>query len=232
MLRLLARAVDEASDFILLTDATPPAQNGPLIEYANTAFVLATGYAQSELLGMPCVQLLASHNDPVVAASIRANTELGLASEKELLVARKDGSAFWAEYTAKPLREDDGSFKHWIVIGRDITSRRHMHGHISALMQVLDAVDQHVEIFALDGERYALAFSNAAADRETSLLTQTVLNDELVGGETPLYRSLRNGMTVRIAQDGLEMRALDASGHFVLCIKPARVLDADSARAG
>ena len=218
-MRLLWRAMNEATDFVIITDFTAPSSGGPFIEYVNVPFLEATGYNADEIVGLPYSMLLAESNDPVVLEAIADNIEHERDSEKEVLIRRKDGSAFWVEYAGRPVRESGSGYSHWVAVGRDISMRRQTHEQMAALVQAIDAVDRHVEIYAMENGKYELAFQNAAVNSDTSEFVGTLLNDADIPGETPLRRQLKDGKNVVVTPDGLEIRPLDPQARTIMCIK-------------
>lgn len=217
--RLLARVVDEASDFVLITDFTPPSQGGPFIQYANEALLCATGYTMREIFGKPYSALIAEHNDPVLLETIISNLEAAQINEKELLLRRKDGSAFWIEFAGKPLNEDLSGARHWVCIGRDITLRRQAVEQMAMMMTALDAVSGHLEIYTLDEGEYTAAFRNHDADSDISELVDVLLNDPALRDATALRQRLRAGEKVTITADGLQIRPCDPNAETLICIK-------------
>jgi PAS domain S-box-containing protein len=210
-LGLLARVLDEAQDFILITDSTPPSRGGPFIRYANESLLRSTGYTAGELTGKPYSALLDESNDPVTMESIAQSFELQQVSEKELRLRRKDGSVFWVEFTGKPLSEEDANY--WVAVGRDITVRRRAQDEMAALLNAIDAVSDHLEIYVREDGRYVAAFQNAAYDPDASLFVETVLNEE------PLRHRLASGETITLANDGLLFRPLGQNAQTVICVR-------------
>jgi PAS domain S-box-containing protein len=217
--RLLTRVVDEASDLVLITDFTPPSQGGPFIEYANEALLRATGYTMSELSGRTYQAIISGDNDPVTMQTIQANLESAQVNEKEILLRRKDGSAFWVEFAGKPLHDDVTGCSHWVAVGRDITLRKQNVEQTLALMTALDAVSGHLEIYALDGGDYTAVFRNHDANSDISELVETLLNEPALRDATGLRRRLRNGESVTVTTDGLQIRPCGPHAETLLCIK-------------
>lgn len=215
--RLLARAAEEASDFILITDFTPPSRGGPFMRYANDSLLQATGFAMSDIVGRAYHELLHEHNDPATLASVAKNLEEGKPNEKEIRLRRKDGSAFWVEFTGRPL--DDGGSKYWVAIGRDISLRRQAQEQMATLMTAIDAVSGHLEIYALDNGEYSAIFQNAEADSDISALVETLLNEPALREATALRTRLSAGENVTVTSDGLQIRPLDKNAETLICIK-------------
>jgi len=218
-MRLLSRAINEALDFVMVTDFTPPRKGGPRIEYVSAPFLKATGYREGDLTGEPYTLLFAPQNDAKTLDAIRSNIEQGRDVEKEVMIRRNDGSTFWLEYTARPLREPSGHFSHWVFVGRDISVRRQTHEQMAALIAAIDAVDRHVEIYSMENGHYTLAFQNAAVNDDTSEFVGTLLSDADIPGDTPLREELKAGKNVIVTPDGLEIRPLDSEARTIMCIK-------------
>lgn len=217
--RLLIRVVDEASDLVLITDFTPPSQGGPFIEYANEAFLRATGYTMNELRGCAYRTIISADNDPVVLDTIAHNLEAAQVNEKEIKLCRKDGSSFWVEFAGKPLQDDRAGGMHWVAIGRDITLRRQSVEETLALMTALDAVSGHLEIYTLHGGEYTAVFRNHEADSDISELVETLLNDPALREATALRKRLSAGESVTITGDGLQIRPCDTNAETLIAIK-------------
>ncbi len=222
--RLLSRVVDEASDLVLITDFTPPSQGGPFIEYANESLLRATGYTMDDLAGRPYSTMISQHNDPVVLDTIIHNLEAARVNEKEILLRRKDGSAFWVEFTGKPLTDENTKRRHWVALGRDITLRRQAVEQMATLMTALDAVSGHLEIYTLDDGEYTAIFRNREADSDISELVETLLNEPRIREATGLRKRLSDGEHVMLTADGLQIRPCDSGAQTLVCIKqsPAR----------
>jgi len=217
--RLLSRVVDEASDFVLVTDFTPPSQGGPFIEYANQSLLHATGFTLEELAGKPYGAIIADENDPRAIETIAENLEAARVNEKEILLRRKDGTPFWVEFTGKPLRDDGSGLEHWVSVGRDITLRKQSMEQLAALMTAMDAVTGHLEIYTLDGGDYTAVFRNREADSDISELVDMLLNDPVLRDATALRQRLSAGESVTITADGLQIRPCDSNAATLVCIR-------------
>lgn len=213
-LTVLTRAVDEATDLVLVTDSEPPSRGGPYMLYANRQFLDATGYTAAEIAGQSYSLIMAENNDPATMQSIIQNLEELKDCEKEILLRRKDGSSFWVEFASRPLSfTDEGKPAHWVAVGRDITARRQTQAQMAALVNAIDASSDHLEIYVLENGAYVPAFQNAASDPDASLFAETVLNEQ------PLRERLLRGETVTLSADGLLFRPLGANAETVICVR-------------
>lgn len=215
--RLMSRAIEEALDFVLLTDASLPSAGGPYIEYANASLLHALGYTSDELIGKPYSVIFASDNDPATLESIAENLEYAKDNEKEIQLRGKNGRTFWVEFAGRPLLDESGRPSHWVAVGRDITSNRETLAQMAALLDAIDSVTDHVEIYTRENDGYALAFQNAAADSAISAATEKLLADQYV-------RERLEGGERLVEHDGIALRAL-GNGATVICVwrQPARI---------
>lgn len=104
-----------------------------VIQKCNAKFAEMLGYASAELTGQPTLTFYA---DPAewdyVGRQARTAMAQGLVFECELLVRRKDGSAFWCELRGRaidPAAVDEGSI--WVVF--DISARKEREQRIQHL---------------------------------------------------------------------------------------------------
>ena len=123
-LRLLESVVVHAKDAILITQAEPINQPGPKIVYCNPAFLAATGFDASEVIGMTPRILHCDETNRATLDVIRAALESWQPVEVELINARKDGSRFWVQLSIVPVANERGWFTHWVSVQRDITERK------------------------------------------------------------------------------------------------------------
>jgi PAS domain S-box-containing protein len=214
---LLARAMDEALDLVLITDATPPSRGGPFIQYANTAFLRTTGFELDDLFGKHYTAVFAEHNDAMTLQTIARNLEDERVNEKEIRIRRKDGTSFWVEFTGRLLRDTNASY--WVAVGRDISLRRQTHEQLAALTTAIYAVSGHLEIYTLDNGEYHVAFQNAEADSDISELVETLLNNAAVRDATGLQSRLNAGENVTVTADGLQLRPIGRNAETLIAIK-------------
>jgi PAS domain S-box-containing protein len=222
--RLMSRAIEEALDFVLLTDASLPADGGPFIEYSNASLLHALGFTADEVIGKPYSMLLAPTNDRATLDSIAENMERARDNEKEIQIRRKDGSTFWVEFTGRPLLDENGTPSHWIAVGRDITQNRATLSQTAALLKALDCVGDHVEIHTLQNGSYELVFQNSSANVSVSALIETMLADASVRAR------LQSGEIVTLGDKGVALRPLGQNADTVICVRrqARRFADASS----
>lgn len=117
----LARAVNSASDGVVITDSNKA--DNPII-YTNPAFLRITGYQLDEVVGRNCRFLQGSGTEPQAIAQIRTAVAERKELKTTLLNYRKDGQPFWNELKIAPVFSDEGDLLYFVGIQTDITERR------------------------------------------------------------------------------------------------------------
>lgn len=117
-----AVVVEAAAESILITtaDLDPP---GPSIVYVNPAFEKMTGWSRAEVLGKSPRILQGPDTDQSVSSDLRQALLCGRSWEGLAINYRKDGSAFFMEWSIVPLRDDRGEIYQYLAIQRDVTAR-------------------------------------------------------------------------------------------------------------
>ncbi|MBO1348356.1 MAG: PAS domain S-box protein [Hormoscilla sp. GUM202] len=122
-LRLLASAVHNAQDSILITN-TNLKSPGPEIVFVNPAFTRMTGYSASEAIGNTPRMLQGPDTDPKVLDRLREDLSAGRVFYGETINYRKDGTEFYNGWHIEPIYDSKGEVTHYLAIQRDITDRK------------------------------------------------------------------------------------------------------------
>jgi PAS domain S-box-containing protein len=122
--RVLAEAVHQASEAVLITEGKPIDEPGPRIAYANPAFGEMTGYDPEAIAGQTPRILQGPDTDPAVLRRLREALEAGEAIEQEAVNYRKDGSTYIVRWSISPVRGSDGQIEHWVSVQQDVTHQR------------------------------------------------------------------------------------------------------------
>ena len=117
-LRKLSLAVEQSPESILISDLNAN------IEYANRAFLTATGYALEEVIGKNS-RILQSGQTP--RSTYENMWKVLLAGEVwsgQLINQRKNGEVYYEYASISPIRQPDGRISHYLAIKQDITEKK------------------------------------------------------------------------------------------------------------
>jgi diguanylate cyclase (GGDEF)-like protein/PAS domain S-box-containing protein len=124
-LRLTSAALARLNDMVLIARAVDtPDRDQPII-FSNEAFQRRTGYSDAEIVGRSMRVLHGPGTDPAVVERLLESMRDGQAATAELVNYTKSGDPYWVEMELMPFTDDAGQISHWVVVGRDITERRH-----------------------------------------------------------------------------------------------------------
>jgi len=113
--------VDQSiSHGILITD---PAQADNPITYTNKALEDMTGYKSEEIIGRNCRFLQGEDTDPESVQQIRDAITAQRSITVTLKNYRKDGSAFWNEFTLSPVQDSAGNTVNFVGVQQDVSYR-------------------------------------------------------------------------------------------------------------
>jgi two-component system sensor histidine kinase/response regulator len=119
-LRKLSLAVEQSPVSILITNIDAR------IEYANEAFLQATGYSREEVIGKN-PRLLQSGKTPAATyVALWAALKQGQPWRGELYNRKKDGNEYVEFAVITPLREPDGTISHYVAVKEDITEKKRL----------------------------------------------------------------------------------------------------------
>jgi len=144
--RLLA-AIDATPDVVLLTDAQFR------ITFANPAFESATGYAIEDALGKP-VDAFQAPAEKAKTREYLDGAARGADWVGELVMVRRDGSAYPVEMTFSPIHSSNAEFIGAVAFQRDISARRKIHDAFQAEKNFVRSIINSLEasLYTLDGK--------------------------------------------------------------------------------
>lgn len=128
ILHLKDVAFNTASNAMAITD------KDTRIQWANPAFGEMTGYAASELIGLPLRDLGKSEKqDPAYDQTIWKTILAGNGWHGELIHRQKNGVDYDEEMTITPMKDAAGNPTHFIAVMRNITERKKAEEQIRTL---------------------------------------------------------------------------------------------------
>lgn len=125
--RLLAKAIEEAAEGVLITD-----QAG-FIQYANPAVEGMTGFPVEELVGNTPRVFKSGEHDPAFYKELWETISSGHTWSGRLINRRKDGVLFYVEASISPVRDSTGRISNFVAVKRDISE------HLEMSKQLLQA---------------------------------------------------------------------------------------------
>ena len=114
---LLAKAVNQAQDVVLITDA------GGTILYANPATERATGYPLAEIIGANPRKFKSGSHGAELYDSMWKTLLGGDPWAGRMINRRRDGQPYHVESRIFPMREESGAITHYVSVQQDITER-------------------------------------------------------------------------------------------------------------
>lgn len=116
--RELARAVEQTSDSVVITDADGT------IQYVNPAFERLSGWSREQAIGLnPRILRSGRQSDAFYLAFWRRLTR-GSVWRGSLVNRRKDGTLYEVQATISPLHGPDGAISGYVGVERDVTAIR------------------------------------------------------------------------------------------------------------
>jgi two-component system cell cycle sensor histidine kinase/response regulator CckA len=161
-LKLLASAVHNATDSILITDATTRKDGGPKIIFINEAFTKLTGYVLKDVIGKTPRILQGPRTIRETLNRIREAIRTWQPIREEVINYRKDGTEYWAELVITPVADEAGWFTHWVSVQRDITDRKAAEEQLRFQAHVMEQVQEAVIAFDMTE---TITFWNAGAEK-------------------------------------------------------------------
>ncbi len=112
--RLLASAVEQADENILVTD------NRRTIIYINPAFEGSSGYLDKELKGKKLSFLRSQRHDDLFYRNMKQTLDGGRVWVGIIFNKARDGTDFEIEGTISPIRDGSGAITHYLAVGRNM----------------------------------------------------------------------------------------------------------------
>ena len=144
---LRSKALESASNGILITDATQP--DHPIV-YFNAAFQKLTGYSKKEILHKNCRFLQGNDKEQKELIKLRKAIKNNESCLVTLRNYKKDGTLFWNDLYITPITNDKGIVTNFIGIQNDVTKRVRAEEEKNHLATIFN--DSLNEIYVFDSE--------------------------------------------------------------------------------
>ena len=112
---LLATAIDQAAEMILITD--PEGK----IQYVNPAFEAVTGFSHADAVGRTPRILKSGDHDEAFYGGLWSTVTAGKSWKGRLRNRRKDGTLYFQDATISPVRDDKGTIVNYVAAMHDST---------------------------------------------------------------------------------------------------------------
>ena len=116
-LRQLALAVEQNPHSVVITDTLGR------VDYANEAFLAASGYGLGQVLGQSMSLLSSGKTPKETYRALWAALDAGRVWSGEFVNRRRDGSDYIDSAIITPLRQPDGRVTHFVAVQQDVTER-------------------------------------------------------------------------------------------------------------
>ncbi|MEH8184984.1 PAS domain S-box protein [Aeromonas allosaccharophila] len=119
-LRQLSLALEQSPDGVFITDIDSR------IEYVNAAFLAASGYQKSEVIGQTPSLLRSGLTPQATYVALWDAIKHGQRWHGEFINRRKDGSHYQVLATVSPIRQENGEISHFVTVQADITEKKQL----------------------------------------------------------------------------------------------------------
>ena len=164
-IKLLYECLETADDMIVVTQADPDAHGNRHIVYVNASLERRTGYPRAELLGRDPRLLQGPDTDPAERQRIREALARWQPVTVELLNYSRSGEPYWVEMTISPVADENGWYRYWFSVERDITERKRAERALEARH---DELEERVSVRTQELQRTVrdLEFFNRAVSHD------------------------------------------------------------------
>ena len=120
---LLARALKQSNEAVLIFEAHPVESLPTTIMYANRACEALTGYSRQALTGADLQLLHGPDTESDVLETAYVHMQAGESWSGRITHHRHDGRPFVVHWNMDPVRDNNGVITHWVAVQRDVTKQ-------------------------------------------------------------------------------------------------------------
>lgn len=196
---LLSRAIEQAGETIVITDAEAT------IQYVNPAFERTTGYTAKEAIGQNPRVLKSGQHDNAFYKSMWETLSSGNQWSGEITNRKKDGTLFTEHAIISPVFDSQGKIVNYVAARNDITETKRL--------QELESRALRLEAAGQIAGQVAHDFNN--------LLGPLVAYPDLIRDELPAehpaleYLEVMQNSAIQIAEINQQLLTLGRRGHYL-----------------
>jgi len=117
------------------------------VEWVNESFTRITGYSEAEAQGGEAAKfIIGPQGDPALGEEIRKSLQLGQAFRKEVVNQNRTGQSCWIDLEIQAVRDATGRLLNNLIIGIDITERKHAEEELISKERQFRFIFDHVPI--------------------------------------------------------------------------------------
>jgi PAS domain S-box-containing protein len=117
------------------------------VEWVNESFTRITGYSEAEAQGCEAAKfIIGPQGDPALGEEIRKSLQLGQAFRKEVLNQNRTGQSYWIDLEIQAVRDATGRLLNNLIIGIDITERKHAEEELISKERQFRFIFDHVPV--------------------------------------------------------------------------------------
>jgi PAS domain S-box-containing protein len=145
-LKLLETVIVNTKDAVIIADADNSDLKIPKIVFVNESFSIMSGYQYNDVVGQSPV-IFYKENDPELETLISCLANIQ-ECEIETLSYKKNGEAYWVQFSMVPVFNAEKIHTHWISIQRDITERKNQEKEKEQLIKELTQNNKDLRQFS------------------------------------------------------------------------------------
>lgn len=123
-LKLLETVITNTNDAVVITDSNTLDSDIPKIVFVNEAFTVMSGYDYAEVIGISPLHFKGEKSNSNEIEKLTECIKNKKECEIEIISYKKNGDAYWVQFSMVPVFNSDNENTHWISIQRDITERK------------------------------------------------------------------------------------------------------------
>ncbi len=129
-LEKLSRAVEQTSEFIMITDCTG------MVEYVNPAFSRISGFSDGEIIGSHVSLLGSGGESEDFFRNVRETIAKGQEWHGDFVSKRKSGELYPAMMSISPVRNHDDEISHYVVVQQDLSEHEALQEQLRQSMKM------------------------------------------------------------------------------------------------